>query len=80
MAPQVQDCNPTVADVHSYTAAESLPILFDDDVATASGFEDIVAYLRNHPAVTNDLDANLSSRQRTDRTAWVPNDQVLGVF
>ena len=50
---------------------ESLPILFDDDVATASGFEDIVAYLRNYPTVTNDLDAGLSSSQQTDRTAYV---------
>ncbi|KAI2477668.1 mitochondrial import receptor protein [Pyrenophora tritici-repentis] len=50
---------------------ESLPILFDDDVATASGFEDIVAYLRNYPVIANDLDASLSSRQRTDRTAFI---------
>lgn len=49
--------------------AETLPILFDDGVATASGFEDIVAYLRNYPTVTNDLDAGLSSSQHTDRTA-----------
>jgi len=61
----VAEHDPTVG------ATESLPILFDDDVATASGFEDIVAYLRNHPAVTNDLDVNLSSRQRTDRTAFI---------
>ncbi|KAH7078433.1 Eisosome component PIL1-domain-containing protein [Paraphoma chrysanthemicola] len=50
--------------------AESLPILFEDGVATADGFEDIVAYLRNHPAVA-DLDANLSSRQQTDKTAFI---------
>ncbi|KAI4956174.1 hypothetical protein J4E91_000385 [Alternaria rosae] len=61
----VAEHNPTVG------ATESLPILFDDDVATASGFEDIVAYLRNHPAVTDDLDVNLSNRQRTDRTAFI---------
>ncbi|KAJ6269823.1 Eisosome component PIL1-domain-containing protein [Bipolaris maydis] len=56
--------NPTVG------TAEILPILFDDGVATASGFEDIVAYLRNYPTVTNDIDADLSSTQRTDRTAF----------
>ncbi|EMD65758.1 hypothetical protein COCSADRAFT_114916 [Bipolaris sorokiniana ND90Pr] len=56
--------NPTVG------TAEILPILFDDGVATASGFEDIVAYLRNYPTVTNDIDAGLSSAQRTDRTAF----------
>ncbi|KAL6712391.1 hypothetical protein ACN47E_000268 [Coniothyrium glycines] len=50
---------------------EPLPILFDDDVATATGFEDIVAYLRNHPAIDRDLDANLTSQQRNDRTALV---------
>jgi len=51
---------------------ESLPILFDDGIATATGFEDIVAYLRNHPTAANhDLDAKLSSRQQTDRTAFV---------
>jgi len=51
---------------------ESLPILFDDGIATATGFEDIVAYLRNHPTAANhDLDAKLSSRQQTDRTASV---------
>jgi len=61
----VAEHDPTVG------ATESLPILFDDDVATASGFEDIVAYLRNHPAVTNDLDVNLSSRQQIDRTAFI---------
>jgi hypothetical protein len=49
--------------------SEILPILFDDGVATASGFEDIVAYLRNYPTVTNDLDAGLSSAQQIDRTA-----------
>ncbi|KAH7079126.1 Eisosome component PIL1-domain-containing protein [Paraphoma chrysanthemicola] len=50
--------------------AGSLPILFEDGVATADGFEDIVAYLRNHPAVA-DLDADLSSRQQTDKTAFI---------
>jgi hypothetical protein len=48
----------------------SLPILYDDGVATATGFEDIVAYLRNHVEVTNDLDANLTDQQLTDRTAY----------
>jgi hypothetical protein len=62
-------CKPIMTKANPYTYAESLPILFDDEVATASGFEDIVAYLRNHPTVTNDLDVDLSSRQRTDRTA-----------
>ncbi|KAI8937873.1 hypothetical protein NX059_005560 [Plenodomus lindquistii] len=53
-------------------SVESLPILFDDGIATASGFEDIVAYLRNHPATaTHDLDAKLSSRQQTDRIAYI---------
>ncbi|USP82764.1 protein targeting to mitochondrion [Curvularia clavata] len=56
--------NPTVG------TTETLPILFDDGVATASGFEDIVAYLRNYPTVTNDIDAGLSSSQQTDRTAF----------
>jgi hypothetical protein len=51
--------------------AGSLPMLFDDGVATATGFEDIVAYLRNHPAVNEDLDAGLSNQQLTDRTACV---------
>ncbi|KAF9698907.1 hypothetical protein EKO04_003223 [Ascochyta lentis] len=50
---------------------ESLPILFDGGIATATGFEDIVSYLRNHPAVSEDLDANLSSRQQNDRTAYI---------
>ncbi|KAF1834471.1 hypothetical protein BDW02DRAFT_498173 [Decorospora gaudefroyi] len=50
---------------------ENLPVLFDDDVATASGFEDIVVYLRNHAAVTTDLDAGLTNRQRTNRTAFI---------
>jgi hypothetical protein len=49
----------------------SLPILFDDGVATATGFEDIIAYLRNHPEVAEDLDANLTSQQLTDKTACV---------
>ncbi|KAF3047804.1 hypothetical protein E8E11_003976 [Didymella keratinophila] len=49
---------------------ESLPILFDGGIATATGYEDIVSYLRNHPAVSNDLDANLSTRQQNDRTAY----------
>jgi hypothetical protein len=49
----------------------SLPILFDDGVATATGFEDITAYLRNHPEVTEDLDVNLTSQQLIDRTALV---------
>ncbi|KAH9868537.1 hypothetical protein J1614_007609 [Plenodomus biglobosus] len=58
--------------VPSVGITESLPILFDDGIATASGFEDIVAYLRNHPtAATHDPDAKLSSRQRTDRTAFI---------
>ncbi|KAL6151035.1 hypothetical protein ACJQWK_10903 [Exserohilum turcicum] len=60
----IADYNPTVG------TTESLPILFDDGVATASGFEDIVAYLRNYPTVSNDLDAGLSSGQQTDRTAY----------
>ncbi|KAF2131986.1 hypothetical protein P153DRAFT_421049 [Dothidotthia symphoricarpi CBS 119687] len=50
---------------------ESLPILYDDGVATATGFEDIVAYLRNYPAATNDLDARLTTQQQTDRTAFI---------
>lgn len=50
----------------------SLPILFDDDVATATGFEDIVAYLRNHPEITEDIDGGLTDRQLNDRTASVP--------
>ncbi|KAF3004308.1 hypothetical protein E8E13_009157 [Curvularia kusanoi] len=49
---------------------ESLPILFDGGVATATGFEDIVSYLRNHPAVSVDLDASLNSQQQNDRTAY----------
>ncbi|KAF1933823.1 uncharacterized protein M421DRAFT_414878 [Didymella exigua CBS 183.55] len=49
---------------------ESLPILFDGGIATATGYEDIVSYLRNHPAVSNDLDANLSTQQQNDRTAY----------
>ncbi|KAF1941522.1 hypothetical protein EJ02DRAFT_377474 [Clathrospora elynae] len=61
----VAEHNPSVG------TKESLPILFDDGVATATGFEDIVAYLRNHPAVTSDLDASLTSRQQTDRTAFI---------
>ncbi|KAF2030300.1 hypothetical protein EK21DRAFT_65683 [Setomelanomma holmii] len=52
-------------------ATGSLPILFEDGIATASGFEDIVAYLRNHPAVIEDLDADLTSQQQTDKTAFV---------
>ncbi|CAO2657335.1 Nn.00g034610.m01.CDS01 [Neocucurbitaria sp. VM-36] len=60
-----------IADYNPSTGVtESLPIIFDDGIATAIGFEDIVAYLRNHPAVTDDLDANLSSRQQTDKTAF----------
>ena len=50
--------------------AESLPILFDGGIATATGFEDIVSYLRNHPAVSEDLDADLSNQQQNDRTAY----------
>ncbi|KAJ4989871.1 hypothetical protein SVAN01_04708 [Stagonosporopsis vannaccii] len=50
--------------------AEELPILFDGGIATATGFEDIVSYLRNHPAVSKDLDADLSSQQQNDRTAY----------
>jgi hypothetical protein len=46
-------------------------VLYDDGVATATGFEDIIAYLRNHPAVAEDLDAELTNQQRTDRTALV---------
>lgn len=53
----------------SYTT-ESLPILFDGGIATATGFEDIVSYLRNHPTVSNDLDANLSTQQQNDRAAY----------
>ncbi|KAF3045583.1 hypothetical protein E8E12_010210 [Didymella heteroderae] len=49
---------------------ESLPLLFDGGIATATGYEDIVSYLRNHPAVSNDLDANLSTQQQIDRTAY----------
>jgi hypothetical protein len=49
----------------------NLPILFDDGVATATGFEDITAYLRNHPEVAEDLDANLTKQQLTDKTALV---------
>tara|TARA_R110002003_G_scaffold1184_10_gene22648 strand:+ start:8991 stop:9416 length:426 start_codon:yes stop_codon:yes gene_type:complete len=49
----------------------SRPILFEDGVATANGFEDIVAYLRNHPAVQEDLDANITGQQQTDKTALV---------
>ncbi|KAH7406036.1 Eisosome component PIL1-domain-containing protein [Phaeosphaeria sp. MPI-PUGE-AT-0046c] len=52
-------------------ATESLPILYDDGVATATGFEDIVAYLRNHLEVTEDLDAHLTHKQLTDRTAFI---------
>ncbi|KAH8710170.1 Eisosome component PIL1-domain-containing protein [Phaeosphaeriaceae sp. PMI808] len=52
-------------------ATGSLPILFDGGVATCTGFEDIVAYLRNHPVVTEDLDANLSKRQLIDKTAFI---------
>ncbi|KAL5117663.1 hypothetical protein ACEQ8H_004411 [Pleosporales sp. CAS-2024a] len=61
----VADYNTTVG------TTGSLPILFDDGVATATGFEDIVAYLRNHPEVAEDLDADLSSGQLTDRTAFI---------
>jgi hypothetical protein len=49
----------------------SLPILFDDDIATATGFEDIVAYLRNHPEVTEDIDGALTAQQLNDKTASV---------
>lgn len=49
----------------------SLPILFDDDVATATGFEDIVAYLRNNPEVTEDIDGSLTPQQLNDKTASV---------
>lgn len=56
--------------VLSSCATESLPILFDGGIATATGYEDIVSYLRNHPSVSNDLDANLSTRQQNDRTAY----------
>jgi hypothetical protein len=49
---------------------ETLPILFDGGIATATGFEDIVSYLRNHPAVGEDLDIDLSSQQQNDRTAY----------
>jgi hypothetical protein len=55
----------------------SLPILFDDGVATATGFEDIIAYLRNHPEVAEDLDANLASQQITDKTAFVSLVPIL---
>lgn len=54
----------------AYTVLESLPILFDGGIATATGFEDIVSYLRNHPAVSEDLDANLSPQQQNDRIAY----------
>lgn len=54
----------------SSRVSESLPILFDGGIATATGYEDIVSYLRNHPAVSNDLDANLSTQQQNDRTAY----------
>jgi hypothetical protein len=56
----------------------SLPILYDDGVATATGFEDIVAYLRNHLEVTEDLDANLTNQQLTDRTALVFFETAAG--
>jgi hypothetical protein len=49
----------------------SLPILFDDDIATATGFEDIVAYLRNYPEVTEDIDGALTAQQLNDKTASV---------
>ncbi|KAJ4326415.1 hypothetical protein N0V94_000090 [Neodidymelliopsis sp. IMI 364377] len=49
---------------------QTLPILFDGGIATATGFEDIVSYLRNHPAVGEDLDVDLSSQQQNDRTAY----------
>jgi hypothetical protein len=65
------DCN------QANRATGSLPIFFEDGVATATGFEDIVAYLRNYPGVTEDLDASLSSRQRTDRTALVAGGEIL---
>ncbi|KAH7402602.1 Eisosome component PIL1-domain-containing protein [Pyrenochaeta sp. MPI-SDFR-AT-0127] len=55
----------------SIGVTESLPILFDDGIATATGFEDIVAYLRNYPAITDDIDANLTNQQQTDRTAFI---------
>jgi hypothetical protein len=54
-----------------------MPVLLDDGVPTATGFEDIVAYLRNYPEVTDDPDAKLTSRQRTDRIASVPPWDVL---
>lgn len=57
--------------IQSNSAAGSLPILIDDGISTAMGFEDIVAYLRNKPGVADDPDAKLTSRQRTDRTALV---------
>jgi hypothetical protein len=52
------------------TLAESLPVLFDDGIATATGFEDIVSYLRNHPGVVDSFDANLTSQQQNDRSAF----------
>lgn len=54
----------------SLTMVESLPILFDGGIATATGFDDIVSYLRNHPAVSEDLDADLSSQQKNDSIAY----------
>lgn len=56
--------------ISSSRVAEGLPILFDGGIATATGYEDIVSYLRNHPAVSNDLDVNLSTQQQNDRTAY----------
>jgi hypothetical protein len=47
----------------------SLPLLFDDGVATATGFEDIIAYLRNYPEVSEDIDAGLTVEYSNDRTA-----------
>ncbi|KAF1841702.1 uncharacterized protein K460DRAFT_379731 [Cucurbitaria berberidis CBS 394.84] len=61
----IADYNPSIG------ATESLPILFDDGIATATGFEDIVAYLRNHPAIATDLDAHLTNRQQNDKTAFI---------
>lgn len=68
-----------VSSISSHASIESLPILFDDGIATATGFEDIVAYLRNYPAITNDIDADLTSRQRTDRTASAHIHTCIGI-
>lgn len=71
LALQVQQFLTSHIKLPTHAETESLPILYDDGVATAAGFEDIVAYLRNNPTVANDIDARLTTRQQTDRTAFV---------